>query len=83
MSLNVNRRVPYGESRSIILPVAECRKWLLMTTNVANKKPVRLGKSGLKVSRIILGCMSYGTAEWSPWVLGEEEGIAQIKFACV
>jgi aryl-alcohol dehydrogenase-like predicted oxidoreductase len=25
--------------------------------------------------------MSYGTAEWQPWVLGEEEGIAQIKFA--
>jgi len=27
--------------------------------------------------------MSYGTPEWQPWVLGEEEGIAQIKFACV
>ena len=27
--------------------------------------------------------MSYGTPEWKPWVLGEEEGIAQIKFACV
>jgi len=25
--------------------------------------------------------MSYGTPEWQPWVLGEEEGIAQIKFA--
>ena len=46
-------------------------------------RTVRLGKSGLKVSRIILGCMSYGTPEWQKWVLGEEEGIAQIKFACV
>jgi hypothetical protein len=46
-------------------------------------QPVRLGKSGLKVSRLILGCMSYGTHEWQPWVLGEEEGIAQIRFACV
>ena len=27
--------------------------------------------------------MSYGTPEWQPWVLGEDEGIAQIKFACV
>jgi len=27
--------------------------------------------------------MSYGTPEWKPWLLGEEEGIAQIKFACV
>ncbi len=46
-------------------------------------EPVRLGKSGLKVSRIILGCMSYGSPEWQKWVLGEEEGVAQIKFACV
>jgi hypothetical protein len=27
--------------------------------------------------------MSYGTPEWQKWVLGEEEGIAQIKFAYV
>jgi hypothetical protein len=27
--------------------------------------------------------MSYGTPEWQKWLLGEEEGIAQIKFACV
>jgi hypothetical protein len=46
-------------------------------------QPVRLGKSGLKVSRLILGCMSYGTPDWQSWVLGEEEGITQIKFACV
>jgi aryl-alcohol dehydrogenase-like predicted oxidoreductase len=42
---------------------------------------VRLGKSGLKVSRIILGCMSYGSPEWQDWVLGEEEGIKHIKAA--
>lgn len=42
---------------------------------------VRLGKSGLKVSKIILGCMSYGSPEWQPWLLGEEEGIKHIKFA--
>ena len=33
---------------------------------------VRLGKSGLKVSRICLGAMTYGTPEWRPWVLDEE-----------
>jgi hypothetical protein len=27
--------------------------------------------------------MSYGSPEWQKWVLGEEEGIAQVKFACV
>ncbi|KAG9048302.1 hypothetical protein FS837_000301 [Tulasnella sp. UAMH 9824] len=42
---------------------------------------VRLGKSGLKVSKIILGCMSYGHPDWSGWILGEEEGIKQIKAA--
>ncbi|KAI0062425.1 Aldo keto reductase [Artomyces pyxidatus] len=42
---------------------------------------VRLGESGLKVSRIILGCMSYGTPDWMPWVLGEDEGIQHIKAA--
>ncbi|KAI0761510.1 Aldo/keto reductase [Trametes elegans] len=42
---------------------------------------VRLGNSGLKVSKIILGCMSYGDPGWSDWVLSEEEGIKHIKYA--
>ena len=42
---------------------------------------VRLGNSGLKVSKIILGCMSYGTADWQGWVLPEEEGLKHIKAA--
>ena len=33
----------------------------------------RLGQTGLVVSRIALGCMSYGTRQWRPWVLEEEE----------
>ena len=44
---------------------------------------VRLGNSGLKVSRIILGCMSYGDPRWLGWVLPEEEAVKHIKFACV
>src|ERR687896_1347332 len=32
---------------------------------------VNLGTTGLKVSRICLGCMSYGTPAWRPWVLDE------------
>src|SRR5262249_36610680 len=32
----------------------------------------RLGKTGLKVSRICLGCMTYGTPAWRPWLLDEE-----------
>jgi aryl-alcohol dehydrogenase-like predicted oxidoreductase len=42
---------------------------------------VRLGDSGLKVSQIILGCMSYGSPEWQKWVLPEEESIKHIKAA--
>ncbi|KAI0648550.1 Aldo/keto reductase [Trametes meyenii] len=42
---------------------------------------VRLGNSGLKVSKIILGCMSYGSPEWEGWVLGEEEAFKHIKYA--
>ncbi|KAF9075504.1 oxidoreductase [Rhodocollybia butyracea] len=42
---------------------------------------VRLGNSGLKVSRIVLGCMSYGHPDWQAWVLPEEEGIKHIKAA--
>jgi len=35
-------------------------------------KYVRLGATGLKVSRLCLGCMTYGTSKWRPWVLDEE-----------
>lgn len=42
---------------------------------------VRLGSSGLAISRIVLGYMSYGSAEYQPWILPEEEGIAHIKAA--
>jgi len=33
---------------------------------------VNLGKTGLKVSRLCLGCMSYGDPGWRDWVLPEE-----------
>ncbi len=33
---------------------------------------VNLGRTGLKVSRICLGCMTYGSSRWRPWVLDEE-----------
>jgi len=32
---------------------------------------VRLGSTGLKVSRVCLGTMTYGTPAWRPWVLDE------------
>jgi 1-deoxyxylulose-5-phosphate synthase len=30
-----------------------------------------LGRTGVKVSRLCLGCMSYGSPAWRPWVLDE------------
>ncbi|KAG1874950.1 aryl-alcohol dehydrogenase [Suillus subluteus] len=42
---------------------------------------VRLGNSGLKVSRIILGIMQYGNKGWQDWVLGEDEAVEHIKTA--
>jgi aryl-alcohol dehydrogenase-like predicted oxidoreductase len=32
---------------------------------------VRLGATGLKVSRLCLGTMTYGTPQWRPWILDE------------
>src|SRR5262245_37235305 len=42
---------------------------------------VRLGSSGLKVSRLCLGCMTYGTPKWRPWVLDATEGRPFIRRA--
>jgi aryl-alcohol dehydrogenase (NADP+) len=42
---------------------------------------VNLGRTGLKVSRLCLGTMTYGTPKWRSWVLGEEESRPFIKRA--
>jgi aryl-alcohol dehydrogenase-like predicted oxidoreductase len=40
-----------------------------------------LGNTGLTVSRICLGCMSYGNPKWRPWVLDEAAAQPFFKFA--
>ena len=35
-------------------------------------KYVNLGNTGLKVSRLCLGCMTYGSSQWRSWVLDED-----------
>lgn len=53
-----------------------------MTEEIKKTMPyVRLGNSGLKVSKIILGTMQYGDKGWQEWVLGEDEAVKHIKFA--
>jgi aryl-alcohol dehydrogenase (NADP+) len=42
---------------------------------------VNLGNTGLKVSRICLGMMSYGSSSWRDWVLSEEDSRPFIKRA--
>lgn len=42
---------------------------------------VRLGNTGLRVSRLCLGCMSFGSSSWSPWVKDEDEAIKVIREA--
>ena len=42
---------------------------------------INLGSTGLKVSRICLGTMTYGSKRWREWVLEEEESRPFIKRA--
>ena len=42
---------------------------------------VKLGKTGLKVSRLCLGAMTYGTPQWRDWVLAEDQSRPFIKRA--
>ena len=42
---------------------------------------VNLGRTGLKVSRLCLGMMTYGDPAWRPWILTEETGRPFVKRA--
>ncbi|HLO16083.1 MAG TPA: aldo/keto reductase [Anaerolineales bacterium] len=42
---------------------------------------VNLGKTGMKVSRLCLGMMSYGSRQWREWILAEEQAKPFIKRA--
>ena len=42
---------------------------------------VRLGKAGIKVSRLALGTMAWGNTAYQPWAKGEAEGRVAIKAA--
>ena len=42
---------------------------------------VNLGKTGLKVSRLCLGMMTYGSKKWREWILEEDEARPFVKRA--
>jgi aryl-alcohol dehydrogenase (NADP+) len=44
-------------------------------------KTVRLGTTGLEVSRLSLGCMTYGDPNWRSWILDEESSRAHFRKA--
>ncbi|RMZ80978.1 hypothetical protein DV738_g2387, partial [Chaetothyriales sp. CBS 135597] len=51
------------------------------TDNKPKMEYHNLGKSGLKISKVVLGAMSYGSPEWQQWILGEEESLPLLKYA--
>ena len=42
---------------------------------------IHLGKSGLQVSRLCLGMMTYGSSKWRKWVLDEDQALPFVKRA--
>jgi len=54
---------------------------VLKSINETKAEYKRLGTSGLRVSVPILGAMSFGSKEWQPWVIEEEEAFPLLKAA--
>lgn len=70
----------WGESRAAPSPCAKngraATRWLSFFCVARFIKEngveyVQFGSTGLRVSRLALGCMTYGSPEWRPWVLDE------------
>jgi aryl-alcohol dehydrogenase-like predicted oxidoreductase len=51
------------------------------TRKEAAMQQTRLGSTGLSVSKICLGMMTYGTPAWRPWVLDEEASRPLVRHA--
>jgi 1-deoxyxylulose-5-phosphate synthase len=54
-------------------PLRQLRSSFILHRSSFVMNYVNLGKTGLKVSRLCLGTMTYGSRKWRPWVLDEEE----------
>ena len=42
---------------------------------------INMGSTGIKISRLALGCMTYGSKQWRPWVLDANESEPFIRRA--
>ena len=54
---------------------------VIRSINETKAEYKRIGKSGLRVSVPILGAMSFGSKEWQPWVIEEDEALPLLKAA--
>ncbi|KAI8576495.1 hypothetical protein K450DRAFT_256435 [Umbelopsis ramanniana AG] len=52
-----------------------------MSASLPKMQYVNLGNTECRVSRICLGCMSYGDKNWANWVVEEDESLPLIKKA--
>lgn len=54
-----------------------------LSSNSTTMQFVRLGDSGVKISRIIVGCMSFGKkSEYGDWVLEDEDKVMELLKEC-
>jgi aryl-alcohol dehydrogenase-like predicted oxidoreductase len=51
------------------------------STGIETMKYNRLGSTGMQVSQICLGMMTYGSTDFRPWVIGEDDCDAHVKRA--
>jgi len=61
--------------------MADMNDPFLRSLSKSKAKYVRLCKSGLYVSVPIPGAMSFGSKDWQPWVIEEEEAFPFLKRA--
>ena len=58
----------------VLLLFLQQQSWRMRNSDkVSVMEYTTLGRTGLAVSRVALGCMSYGDPKWRSWVLTEEE----------
>lgn len=61
--------------------MAEIPRYLKESIDSTKVEYRRLGKSGLQISVPILGAMSFGSAEWQPWIIEEDKALPLLKAA--
>ncbi len=64
-------RSSFGQPEALCFGNVDVRRSETISTWRMEMKFTQLGRSGLEVSRICLGCMTYGTPKWRPWILDE------------